>query len=121
MIEVECPQCEAILEVADSYAGQVISCPECAANVPVPVPASAQVIEVHAEKIDDDEDAVLYEGDPFFNPNEQQPMGGDKVWGRNIHFERAGSGGSGCCAGGCLLIALLVFFTIYGVISFFAG
>ena len=97
-----------------------MACPQCAANVPVPVPASAQVIEVHAEQIGSDEDEVLYEDGPFSNPREQRSPGEDRAWSRNFHIERD-VGGSGCCPAGCMIIALVIFFTIYGVISFFSG
>ena len=120
MLEVRCPQCETLFEAPESLAGKIGGCPNCNADVSIPVPASSQVIEVHAESLNGEEDATLYEDDPFFNPNAQRPPGQDQVWGRNVHIERAG-GGSGCCLGGCLIIALIVFFTIYGVVSFFAG
>ena len=120
MIEVQCSRCEALIDADDALAGKIIPCPACDADVSVPVPASSQVIEVHAEALDDEAEAVLYEGDPFFNPNEQQPAGEDQIWGRNVHIQRMGNG-SGCCTGGCLLVAVVIFFTIYGVISFFTG
>lgn len=118
LIEVTCTQCNALIEAPSAMAGQVVACPQCNAAVVVPVPASAQIIEVHAEPVGE-EDNVLYEDDPFFNPRAQGPATGDRVWGRNIHIERVGNGGGGCCLGGCLLIALGVFFAFYGVVSFF--
>ena len=99
----------------------MVGCPQCNADVMVPVPASAQVIEVHAESIDEEEEAIRYEGDPFFNPEAQQPAQGDQVWGRTIRVEQMGNGGGGCCASGCALIAVAVFFLLYGIVSFFAG
>tara|TARA_R110001592_G_scaffold171929_5_gene410397 strand:- start:57 stop:416 length:360 start_codon:yes stop_codon:yes gene_type:complete len=119
-MEVVCSQCDAILDAPTSLAGKVTACPQCGAQVSVPIPASAQVIEVHAEAIGEDEEAVRYEEDPFFNPDQQRPAGQDQVWGRGVHIQNVGSGG-GCCPAGCLTVAAILFFAIYGILSFFFG
>ena len=121
MIEVPCPQCDVLIEAPDETAGHAVVCPQCGATVTVPVPASAQVIEVHAEALDDGDEPSRYEEDPFFNPDAQRPAGPDQIWGRTVHVQRMGNGGGGCCMGGCLVIGLLFFFTAYGIVSFFTG
>lgn len=120
-MEVVCSQCQALLEAPEEMAGQIVICPQCGASNTVPVPASAQVIEVHAESIGDDaEEAVRYEEDPFFNPEAQHPAQGDQVWGRSVRIENINTDGRGCCASGCIAILVVFFFFIYGIVSFFS-
>jgi len=121
VIEVPCPQCDTLIEVPEALAGQRVACPHCGAPLTLPVPASAQIIEVYAEPVGEDDDTARYDDDPFFNPRAQGPAPGDQVWGRNVHIERVGNGGGGCCLVGCLIVALGVFFALYGVVSFFTG
>lgn len=121
MIEISCPQCEVILEVHEDMAGHAVPCPQCGTVVTVPVTASSQVIEVHAEAVGEEEDEPRYEEDPFFNPDAQRPHGPDQIFGRSVHVQRVGDGGGGCCLAGCAIVALAAFFMLYGIVSFFTG
>ena len=116
MIVVYCSRCDTRLEAPDSAAGKILACPECNADVSVPVPASAQVIEVRAEALNDPEPD--YADDPFFNPEHQQPFSGP-AWGRTIQFGRRGDG-SGCCAVGCLGLVFFVYLAFRGFLSLFS-
>ena len=87
-------------------------------DVPVPVTASAQVIDVRAKALNDpDPPPEDYENDPFFNPAHQQPFSG-QAWGRTIRVQRTGDG-SGCCLLGCLGVVFFLFLAIRGFISLF--
>lgn len=121
MIEVRCPQCDILFEAPENLAGKIGGCPACNADVSIPVPASSQVIEVRAEGLnDEEEEATVYEEGPSVTPKRDPAMGTGHVFTREMYVERYGNG-SGCCMFGCLGIAAIVFFTIYGVISFFTG
>ena len=119
-MEVVCTQCQALLEAPEEMAGQIVICPQCGASNTVPVPASAQIIEVHAESVGEEEETARYEEDPFFNPQAQGPAQGDQVWGRSVRIDNINTDGRGCCASGCITILVVFFFFIYGIVSFFS-
>ncbi len=118
MIEVRCTRCDAILEAPDAAAGKIIGCPHCDADVTVPVPACAQVIDVQAVGLNDPGPEPDYENDPFFNPEHQRPMESQQFWGRTIRVSRTGDG-SGCCLFGCLGMLLFLFLAIRGFLTLF--
>lgn len=119
MIEVRCPHCNTALEAPADLAGKMVNCPSCGATVRIPVPASAEVIDVRAVALNDPEPEKepTFEDDPFFNPEYQRPPSGN-AWGRTIRIDRGGDG-SGCCLVGCAGLILFVFLAIRGFFSLF--
>jgi hypothetical protein len=105
------------VEAPESAAGKIIACPSCDADILVPVPASAQIIEVRAEGLNDPEPEPDYEDDPFFNPAHQRPFS-DQGWGRTILVQRT-SNGSGCCLLGCLGVLFFLYLAFRGFLSLF--
>ena len=83
----------------------------------MPVPASAQVIDVQAVALNEPDPEPEFEDDPFFNPAHQQP-GTNPLWGQTIQVTRTGNG-SGCCLLGCLGALFFVFLAIRGFLSLF--
>jgi len=108
-----------VLEAPDDLAGKAVVCPSCGGPVHVPVPASAEVIDVRAVVLNDPgpEKEPSYEDDPFFNPEYQHPPTGSP-WGRTIRIDRGGDG-SGCCLLGCAGIVVFVFLALKGLFSLF--
>jgi len=119
VIDVRCPQCNTVLEAPDDLAGKAVVCPSCGSPVQVPVPASAEVIDVRAVVLNDPgpEKEPNYEDDPFFNPEYQHPPTGSP-WGRTIRIDRGGDG-SGCCLLGCAGIVVFIFLALKGLFSLF--
>lgn len=97
-----------------------MACPACDADVSVPVPASAQIIDVHAEGLNDPEPEPepAFDDGPFFNPERQRPVSG-QMGGRRTIFIQRGGDGSGCCLVGCLGISFLLYLVIRGFFSLF--
>ena len=134
-----CPACDALFDTG----GGPARCPACGAQFDAPPagPAADYIIDVTA-RADDGQpvgdprtDAIA----PYAPPQDQQPRGDDpffeqrrftgRVWpggptinGRTIIFRSGGTGpqdGTGCCACGCLILAVMGLIFLRGCATFF--
>lgn len=119
MIEMRCPDCGAFVHLHASRAGQRVACPECGARFTASPGARDDVIDVEAEVIGGEPEPP--EPPPHVRPMPPwagpEPEPGQKPRVYTWQVEQRGSGGSGCCFMGCLLLAVLIALAVQGVFS----